>query len=154
MKFDGWRAQLHKDGEEAKVYGRDGKDLSRRFANIRVGLASLPCRSTVMDAEVVVCAKDGRPDFAALMAGDKEGLCAWCFDLMELDGRDLRPLPLIERKALLRELLIEADDDTLRYSEEFPEPVHLLEVAEKLGLEGSSRRRPPSPISPDAISRG
>jgi bifunctional non-homologous end joining protein LigD len=63
---------------------------------------------------------------------------------MELDGRDLRALPLIERKALLRDLL-EADDDTLRYSEEFPDPVRLLEVAEGLGLEGIVSKKASQP---------
>jgi bifunctional non-homologous end joining protein LigD len=79
------------------------------------------------------------------MAGSNDGLCAWCFDLMELDGHDLRALPLIKRKALLRDLLIEADDDTLRYSEEFPDPVKLLEVAEVLGLEGVVSKKASQP---------
>lgn len=67
--------QLHKDGELAAVYNRNGKDISRRFADIRVALSALPCQSAIIDAEVVVCANDGKPDFAALMAGNKDGLC-------------------------------------------------------------------------------
>ncbi|WP_296200202.1 hypothetical protein [uncultured Hyphomicrobium sp.] len=135
VKFDGWRAQLHKEGADTRIFSRNGKDICGSFPDIRVALASLPCGSAVIDAELVVCATDGKPDFDALMRNRREGLCAWCFDLMELDGRDVRPLRLVERKALLRNLPIEADDDTLRYSEEFPDPVKLLQVAEGMGLE-------------------
>lgn len=112
VKFDGWRAQLHNDAETAKIYSRNGNDLTRRFMDIRVAMQSLPRSSAIIDAEIVVCATDGTPDFGALMAGNYERLCAWCFDLPELDGQDLRPMPLTERKALLLNLLIEADDDT------------------------------------------
>ena len=66
-----------------------------------------------------MCDSDGKPDFEALMFGKAGHLCAWCFDILELNGRDLRPLPLVKRKAKLRDLLIKADDDGLRYSEEF-----------------------------------
>ena len=57
----------------------------------------------------------------------------------------VRPLRLVERKGLLRNLLIEADDDTLRYSAEFPDPVKLLKVAEGMGLEGIVAKRADSP---------
>ena len=77
VKFDGWRAQLHKEGEDACIYSRNGKDLTHRFADIGMALASLPCQSVVMDAELVVCATDGKPEFAARMTGTKDGLCAW-----------------------------------------------------------------------------
>jgi bifunctional non-homologous end joining protein LigD len=145
IKFDGWRAQLTVDGEVARVLSRNGNDITKRFADIRIALASLPCRSVIIDAEIVVCATDGKPDFGALMAGQREGLCAWCFDMMELDGRDLRPLPLSERKAQLRNLLIRADEETLRYSEEFPDPVKLLQVADKMGLEGIVSKKASQP---------
>ena len=92
--FDGWRAQLVKDSEAGHVYSRNGNDHSMRFADIRVALLSLPAQSVVIVAEVVVCDTDGKPDFNALMAGSRERLCAWSFDLMALNERDLRPLPL------------------------------------------------------------
>ena len=47
-------------------------------------------------------------------------LCAWCFDLLELNGRDLRALPLTKRRAMLREVILKADDDVLPYSEDLP----------------------------------
>ena len=71
-------------------------------------------------------------------------MCAWCFDLMHLDGRDLRPLSLDERRELLRNLLIEADDDALRFSDDFPDPEKLLGAASRMGPEGvvSKREQP------------
>ena len=63
-------------------------------------------------------------------------LCAWCFDLLELNGRDLRPLPLVERRIHLRHLLAKADEDALQYSEDFHDPVKLRAAAEQQGLEG------------------
>ena len=72
-------------------------------------------------------------------------LCAWCFDLLELNGRGLRRRTLIERKAMLRHLLNKADDHVLRFSEPFPDPVKLLAAAESQGLEGIvSKLAPPA----------
>jgi hypothetical protein len=90
----------------------------------------------IIDAEIVVCDGDGKPDFNALMEGGAGHLCAWCFDLLELNGQKERKRPLIDRKVMLRHLLIKADDDVLRYSEEFPNAEKLLAVATKQGLEG------------------
>ena len=136
VKFDGWRMQLHKAGDRVVIFSRNGIDMTSRFAGIRDKVLSLPAVSAIIDAELVACDSDGKPDFDALMNGERENLCAWCFDLLELDGRDMRLLPLVNRKAALRELLIEADDDALRYSDEFDDPAKLLAVVTKTGLEG------------------
>ena len=70
------------------------------------------------------------------MEGGAGHLCAWCFDLLELNGYRERKRALIERKAMLRQLLIKADDHVLRYSDEFANAEKLLAVATKQGLEG------------------
>jgi bifunctional non-homologous end joining protein LigD len=136
VKFDGWRMQLHKAGDRVVVFSRNGIDMTSRFAMIRDQVMSLPVTSVIIDAELVACDTDGNPDFNALMGGQRENLCAWCFDLLELGGRDMRMMPLVARKAALRDLLIEADDDALRYSDEFDDPAKLLAVVSKMGLEG------------------
>ena len=96
-------------------------------------MLSLPVRSAIIDAALVACDTDGKPDFNALMRGHRDRLCAWCFDLLELNGQDLQPLPLAERKASLNELLVAADDDSLRYSAEFEEPARLLALLARWG---------------------
>jgi bifunctional non-homologous end joining protein LigD len=142
VKFDGWRLQIHKHGESVRLYSRRGIDLLRRFGELRDHIVYLP--DCIIDAELVACDTDGKPDFRALMKKDPN-LCVWCFDLLELRGEDLRHLPLIERKERLRAILIEVDDDRLRYSEEFSHPVKLLATAEKMGLEGTVSKRRDAP---------
>jgi bifunctional non-homologous end joining protein LigD len=65
VKFDGWRAQLHKAGDDATIYTRNGYDYTKRFLAIRDSLLSLPAQSAIIDAEIVVCGDDGKPDFKA-----------------------------------------------------------------------------------------
>ena len=142
VKFDGWRLQIHKHGEDVRFYSRNGRDLTRRFADLRDHVVYLP--DCIIDAELVGCDTDGKPDFQALMRKDPN-LCLWCFDLLEFGGADLRARPLLARKGKLREILITADDDRLRYSEEFPDPVKLLAVVEKMGLEGVVSKRADAP---------
>ncbi len=152
VKHDGWRAQLHVNGDTATVYSRNGRDLSRRFRSICDALSELHVRSIIIDAELVACEDAGKPDFRALMSGGWHGVCAWCFDLMHLDDADLRPLPLDERRSQLRNLLIEADDHALRFSDDFPDPDKLLAATSRMGLEGivSKRRDQPYRSGPNS----
>jgi bifunctional non-homologous end joining protein LigD len=150
VKHDGWRAQLHRTSGESFVLSRGGKDLSGRFTAIRKALIALP--PCVIDAEIVGCDADGIPDFHALTTGNAHGCCAWCFDLMMVDGKDVRAEPLEERRAHLEAQLAGADQDLLRLSESFNDPVKLLEAAMKLGLEGivSKRREQPYKSGPNS----
>ena len=153
VKFDGWRLQLHKDGDTVSLFGRRGSDLTKHFRDVRDAVIALPCRSAIIDAEVVVCDSDGKPNFTALMARSTENLCCWCFDLLSVDGRDLRGKPVTERKARLRHLLVAADDDTLRYSDDFEDAEKLLAVAEKMGLEGIvSKKANQAYVSPEGLA--
>jgi bifunctional non-homologous end joining protein LigD len=115
---------------------RRGNDYTKRFPVLRNALTALPARSAIIDAQVVVCDDDSKPDFKALMEGTPGDLCAWCFDLLEINGHGLRRRKLVERRAMVRHLLIKADDHRLRFSEAFPDPVKLLAAANKAGLEG------------------
>ena len=75
-KFDGWRIQLHKVGDHVVMFSRNGVDMTKRFATIRDKVLSLPVDSAIIDAELVACNSDGKPDFDALMNGERENLCA------------------------------------------------------------------------------
>ena len=133
MKFDGWRAQLHLAGDDVVIYTRNGNDVTRRFRPIAAAIGALPARSAIIDAEIVVCDDDDRPSFGALMAGKQTALCAWCFDLMGLDSHDLRSEPLDNRRERLRQLLIDADNHVLRFSDDFLDPEKLLGAARTHG---------------------
>ena len=136
LKHDGWRAQLHKAGDDVVVFPRNGNDATSRFKSVAIALATLPLTSCIVDAELVACDAEGQPNFYALMGGAKHGCCAYCFDLLELDGDSLLATPLDERRFLLRRLMRRADRDTLRLSEVFDHPMALLAACEEHGLEG------------------
>ena len=134
LKHDGWRAQLHRQAGGAAILSRNGKDITARFAVIRKAMLGLP--ACIIDAELVGCDADGIPDFHALTTGNAHGCCAWCFDLMMIDGKDVRAEPLERRRSRLEQLLAGADQDLLRFSEAFDDPEKLLAAALELGLEG------------------
>jgi bifunctional non-homologous end joining protein LigD len=138
VKFDGWRLQIHKNEHAAKLYSRRGIDMAERFPDLRDACLYLP--TCVIDAELVACDSDGKPDFMALRRAPAN-LCVWCFDLLGYGGEDIRQRQLMERRELLRNLLIETDDNRIRFSEEFPDPVKLLAVVEGMGLEGVVSKR-------------
>ena len=142
VKFDGWRLQVHKQCERVKLYSRNGKDLADRFPVLRDACLYLP--DCVIDGELVACDTDGRPDFSAITK-DHANLCIWFFDLLACADQDMREKALVERKATLRDLLIVMDDDRLRYSEEFADPVKLLQVVTRMGLEGIVSKRKQAP---------
>jgi len=101
----------------------------------------------ILDGEVVVCREDGASDFRALLAGNysQESLCVWCFDLMGLNGEDLRHLRPIARRQKLEELLRRLDHPYLRYSEAFKNGEQLLAECRKRGLEGIVCKRKCAP---------
>jgi bifunctional non-homologous end joining protein LigD len=111
VKFDGWRIQLHKHGASAAAFTRNGHDHSSRIRWMVDALAGLKgVRSLVIDCELVACDDAGVPDFYRLYFHKHDrGLCVWAFDLLHHNGRDLRELPLIERKARLERLILAAN---------------------------------------------
>lgn len=135
VKFDGYRLQLHKVGERAVIFSKNGKDFTARFRDVARAVAALPCKSCVIDAEGCALDSAGNPDFRALVGGQKDKV-AWCFDLLEVDGRDMRPFPLVTRRVRLKALLKRAGSDLLLCSEAFADPVKLLDACDARGLEG------------------
>jgi bifunctional non-homologous end joining protein LigD len=106
-------------------------------------LTFLPARSAVVDGEVVACDESGRPDFEALLFNRAERIMVWCFDLLELDGNDLRQLPLIERRARLEKLI--RTTPYLKFSDHFENPSKLLAACEEHKLEGIISKKANAP---------
>jgi bifunctional non-homologous end joining protein LigD len=138
IKFDGYRVQLHLRDGQATILSKNGADFTNRFPRIAAALADLPVKSAIIDGEVVACGTDGAPDFRALHGGNysQTDLCVWCFDLLEVNGDDIRQIPLLLRRVKLGKLLRAYDHDALRYSEAFNNAEKLLEECAKRGLEG------------------
>ncbi len=107
-------------------------------------MRKFPCRSAIIDGELIRAART-EIDFYGLMQGSKEGTVVCAFDLLELDGRDLRGLPLVERKAILQRLLSRSRNDRIVYVEHFADGERLIIACDEHGLEGvvSERRAAP-----------
>jgi bifunctional non-homologous end joining protein LigD len=121
LKLDGYRMQARKDGEKVQLFTRSGLDWTARMRPIADEVDRLPVDAVTLDGEVVVLATDGTTNFADLQAAFQESakhpLTYFCFDLLHLNGRNPRDLPLLERKKLLAEVLKAADGDHLQLSE-------------------------------------
>ena len=137
IKHDGFRVIARKRGARVKLYRRAGKDLSYRFPLIVDALAALRSQSCIVDGEAVACGDDGVADFERIRyRRDDNSVFLYAFDLIELDGNDLRREPLNVRKATLKNLLARAASG-LRLNEHLTEdgPTVFLHAC-KMGLEG------------------
>jgi bifunctional non-homologous end joining protein LigD len=105
-KWDGFRVVALVEPGEAKLYSRNGLDISRKYPSIVAALAKIK-DSAVLDGELVALDRNGRSRFQLLQnAGRELARLLYCvFDLLFLDGKDMRKLPLIERKAALKAIL-------------------------------------------------
>lgn len=147
LKLDGYRIQIRvieeKTGERRSIlYTRKGLDWTHRMPDITRTAAELPLKSALIDGEVVVLDDSGKTSFADLQAAFQDEknahLMYFAFDLLHLDGHNLRGLELEKRKAILEGLLGELDDDSiLRYSQHIRgHGADTFRNACKLGAEG------------------
>jgi bifunctional non-homologous end joining protein LigD len=139
--------QLHKDSQHVTIFSKNGADYTQRFKLIEQALRALPAKSVIIDGEIVASDEKGHPNFYALHGRKTkdEILCVWCFDLLNINGKDLRPLLLIERKARLASLLKKSKVIRLRFSESFDDAEKLLATCEALGLEGIVSKKKEAP---------
>lgn len=107
MKYDGYRCLAAVAGEQVQLFTRTGKDWTQQFGAIVPPLAALTKGSALIDGELCAFDDKGRTDFSTLKdhLSSGEPLTFFAFDLLELDGKDLAPLPLTERKQKLETLL-------------------------------------------------
>jgi ATP-dependent DNA ligase len=109
IKHDGFRVIARKVGNRVRLYSRPGNDLTRRFPLIVDALAKLRSRSCIIDGEAVACGEDGVANFNRIRyRRDDDGVFLYAFDLIELDGDDLRHVPLTVRKTMLAHILARA----------------------------------------------
>lgn len=140
MKFDGYRMQAHIRNGIARLYTRNGLDWSNSFPFILEALNSLPLENAIIDGEIVALDDQGRSHFQKLQGSLKEkndrNLSYYLFDLIYVNGRDLRKLPLLERKEML-ETAMKRSRKHLIFSANFPdEAEEFFKVSCEHGLEG------------------
>ncbi|PNG87765.1 DNA ligase D [Pseudomonas putida] len=150
VKFDGYRILARIDGDDIRLFTRNGHDWSAKMPRQVEALKALGLDSAWLDGEMVVVDDNGVADFQALQNAfdteHDERITYYLFDLPWLGGEDLRALTLQQRRATLARLLEGHASQVLRYSADFEEPVEsLLDSACRLELEGLIGKRADSP---------
>ena len=140
IKFDGWRALALKGGSQARLLSRNEKDFGGKFPEIMESVAALDAQDVILDGEIVALDEKGRSSFQLLQAYDigqeRPPIFFYAFDILQLNGHDLKTLPLAERKSKLQNLL-KNPPGVIRHSASLGSDVErLLEQARQLGLEG------------------
>lgn len=158
LKYDGFRMLAAGGAGEARLSYRSGMEATRIFPELARAVAALPFSGLLLDGEAVVLDDAGHPSFQRLQrrglrtrSADTERASVdnpaalFVFDLLAVEGYDLRPLPLLARKEILARLLAGAEG-SVRYLDHVPERGEDLYAAvESLGLEGIVAKREDSP---------
>jgi bifunctional non-homologous end joining protein LigD len=154
VKYDGYRIQLHIDGDSRKAFTRNGHNWVDKFAVI-AGAFDIEGQA-IVDGEVVVIHQE-RTNFSELQAdlgrGDQDRLVFFAFDLLWLDGVDLRKHAQLARKELLKQLIDENElEAPIFYSEHHEgDGQALFEAATKLNYEGIVSKRVDAPYRSDRV---
>jgi bifunctional non-homologous end joining protein LigD len=145
IKTDGYRAQVHIRNRRVTIYSRSGYDWTEQFGPIAKAASKLKVREAIIDGEATVLGNTGLPDFQALRRelGNRKSsrLLLHAFDLLYLNGRDLRRAPLVERKQALKRLL-EGAPHSLAYVDFLEaDGTRVFEQACRMGIEGIVAKR-------------
>ncbi|PJK29918.1 DNA ligase D [Minwuia thermotolerans] len=148
IKYDGYRIQAKiKDGE-VRLISRNGKDWTDRYPDVAGALKKLKIDSAVMDGELVALDDRGHSNFSRLQQSQRKGdvsLRYYVFDLLHLDGKDIRKSPLTDRKAKLADV-VPAKDQRVRYSDHIEGSGEAtIEKACDMGMEGIVSKKADAP---------
>ena len=149
IKHDGFRILAWRTSHGVRLLTRNGHDFTDRFAFSAMAIKALPARSCIVDCEAIVCNDDGLSVFDLIRYQRKDHLVSLCaFDLLELNGQDVRDRPLEERKAALK-MLLRRPHPGIAYNRHFDvEGSIVFHHACKLGCEGIVSKRLGSPYRP------
>ncbi len=155
IKYDGYRLEAQVEAGRVRLLTRRGNDWTAKFPDLATRLARLPVKSAILDGEVVALDPSGRSLFSLLQqsldARRPQDLTFFAFDLLRLDGKDLRSLPLTERHRRLKQLLRAARATVkgpVRLGQRLTgDGAELLRAACGLGLEGIIAKRIDAPYS-------
>jgi bifunctional non-homologous end joining protein LigD len=149
VKWDGYRAIAYVHGGEAQFLSRNDNDLTQRFPTVQRALErAVKTPDCVLDGEICALDEQGRATFSAMQQGRPDTRYIFVlFDVLEVEGKPLIDLPLVERRERLAELLDRRKAD-IQISEAFEDGPGLLAVAEEQGYEGVVAKRPDSRYEP------
>src|SRR5262245_16852153 len=158
IKYDGFRCQLLLERGWARVFTRNGHDWSDRYSSIVRAASNLRCRSAIIDGEAIVQDGNGASDFDALnsaMRWHPDSIILYAFDLMHLDGTDLRQQSLSVRRSILQRLIIKDEKARIQFSEEFVgDGAVLFKACTEHGLEGIVSKLATAPYPRVALRLG
>src|SRR4051794_28770843 len=145
IKYDGYRTIVAADGAQTKAFTRNGHDWSAKYAPIVEAARDLSCKSAILDGELIVQDEDGLSNFKALRSAIRaspERLALMAFDLLMLDGRDLRQQPLLARRQRLQELVGSGHEGRIHFSTHTTgDGPTFFKAADAMGLEGIVSKR-------------
>ena len=143
VKWNGYRGLGSKLGHECHLFSRQGRPYDNDFPEIVAELCQLRCRSALVDGEIVAWDETGKPSLPLLQKrGRSRTLSFMVFDLIMLNGRDLRDKPLEFRRKALASIFPRGDVSLLSFSQELQTPTRLLmDQAEAQHLEGIIAKR-------------
>jgi bifunctional non-homologous end joining protein LigD len=146
IKHDGYRLQVRRDGDTVRLFTRRGYDWTGRYPAIAVTATKLRASSFTLDGEAVVCGPDGVAIFDALHRhGTVSEAMLYAFDLLELDGDDLRGLPLGDRKKWLARLVGKRRLGIVLSAHTADDGATIFQQACRMGLEGIVSKRLSAP---------
>jgi len=150
IKFDGYRIVARIDGDDVRLFTRNGNDWTSKLRALAAEIASLGWPDGWLDGEIVVVDAHGITDFQALQnafeTAHAEAIQFYAFDLPYFAGHDLRAVPLAERRALLHQLLADHQPNRVRFSDNFEgDPGDMLDAACRMKLEGIIGKRLDAP---------
>ena len=147
IKWDGYRAVSFIQDGKARLVSRNQNDLTGEFPELHELSKSITAKNAVLDGEIVVLDEQGRASFSLMQqrTGIRKGgrrtgarhelqIVYYLFDVIYLDGYDLRLVALEHRKQVLAQII--APSELVRYSDHFPQGLALFEAAKQKGLEG------------------
>ena len=114
LKHDGFRGLMYMEDEQCRLVSRNQRGL--KFASLKTALAKLPVDDVILDGEIICLDQNGVSQFSQLLNRKTEPVF-YAFDLLWLNGEDLRQLPLIERKARLGKFVQSAKCDRLLFAQ-------------------------------------
>jgi bifunctional non-homologous end joining protein LigD len=146
IKHDGYRLQVRRAGDAVRLFTRRGYDWSGRYPAIAATAAKLRAASFTLDGEAVVCGPDGIAIYDALHRhGTVREAMLYAFDLLELDGEDLRALPLSDRKKRLARLVGKRQLGIVISEHTADDGNAIFQQACRMGLEGIVSKRLSAP---------
>ncbi len=148
IKHDGFRIMARRDAKGVRLFTRNGYNFADRFRRIVEAIENLPVRSCFIDGEAIVVDANGLSVFDLIRHRQHDRAAVLCaFDLIELDGKDLRRSPIENRKRALRELLRQKSDGIALNTHFDSDGAIIFKHACELGCEGIVSKRLGSPYT-------